>query len=392
MGKNVQKKAEIGNFSELTFSTIAKNLYPFYGNGKTTSDFVRILFEKIAFYRDSADNPIYDYEDSLLRKIYNDKVHISKTLAGKLQAHPDADNFKTFLDKTSSENKQRIIDSFKAYIPSITKNNYSQKITEAFCKIISDTASGKKTIKNKKQNSIQLDFSEAIKSQLFLETNGYCARLECREKLSIIKDGNIQFTFTPTLVDKTKKSDDIHNLIALCPNCEKKYLTNQTKEDIENLKSIKNQLEQDTKIQDITYSEQIHNEISAILTKIPTLIKEELAELNYEPIPLANKFEKADYLLEQKINTYVQTYYRFITEQSKELEKQNLFDYELFASQFRTLFLKLEKRNISKSEIFEQLSTKLKVSTACIKESCEAVIASLVQRCDVFREVVYAST
>ena len=158
MGKNVQKKAEIGNFSELTFSTIAKNLYPFYGNGKTTSDFVRILFEKIAFYRDSADNPIYDYEDSLLRKIYNDKVHISKTLAGKLQAHPDADNFKTFLDKTSSENKQRIIDSFKAYIPSITKNNYSQKITEAFCKIISDTASGKKNYKEQKTKFYPIRF------------------------------------------------------------------------------------------------------------------------------------------------------------------------------------------------------------------------------------------
>lgn len=56
------------------------------------------------------------------------------------------------------------------------------------------------------------------------------------------------------------------------------------------------------------------------------------------------------------------------------------------------MFLKLEKQNISKSEIFEQLSTKLKDSTACIKESCEAVIATLVQRCDVFREVVYAST
>lgn len=379
---------------KLTLSIFINKLRPYFSfalddEKENAHTFLSGILGNFCDIEDDENDKSLEFKEKTAASYLNGSRTLPEQLVNKIIRTKDKPKFQAFLNECNDDNIPRIVKDFASFIPEITDNNFSEVLTDCFEELLHSIINKKNDKASKTKNfnkTIGTNFSDAIKSQLYLETGGYCAIPECRKKLSVTKDGNIQFIFTPAIIDKTIKSDNIHNLIALCPNCTQTYLTEQTENEIQKMKTLKASLEKSNNIQDIAYSEQIQNDVIVILSKIPELTKEELAELNFKPVPLANKFDKSDYLLEQKINAYVQAYYRFITEESKELAKQNLFDYELFASQIKTLFLKLEKQNIPKSEIFESLSSKLKNLTNCRLVSCEAVIASLVQRCDVFRE------
>lgn len=180
-------------------------------------------------------------------------------------------------------------------------------------------------------------------------------------------------------------SESFENKIALCMTCHSTQDFHTTAEDYNRLLNIKKQCLLSSAMNDLSKSLDLEEKISDILLKLTSLSENDIAALNYTPIPVANKFSNSEFLLKSKISGYINSYYPIIREELRQLDGKSGFLFEVLSGQIKNCFLKVNMATNDKSLIFDHMVQWIKNKTlSSSTEACEAVVAYFVQNCEVF--------
>lgn len=183
-------------------------------------------------------------------------------------------------------------------------------------------------------------------------------------------------------------SEDFENKIALCLECHSTQDYHTTSIEYLDLVNIKKELLKQTALHDITTSLSLEKDISNLLLKLRFLSDKDIAQLNYDPVPIANKFDSSESLLKAKISGYVLNYYTFIRDFFRENDGVNGFHLQILSEQVKSCFVKMNDITNEKSAIFKEIVQWIANKTSCQSiEACEAVVSFFVQNCEVFYEV-----
>lgn len=106
--------------------------------------------------------------------------------------------------------------------------------------------------------------------------------------------------------------EDYENKVALCLDCHQTQDFHTTVDEYNHLLNIKKHCLAQTALHDATSTLGLENEIDKIVKAVTNLLESDLAELNYEPVPIAKKFTNQDLLLKTKISGYVTNFYPYI--------------------------------------------------------------------------------
>lgn len=182
--------------------------------------------------------------------------------------------------------------------------------------------------------------------------------------------------------------EDFDNKIALCKDCHGIQDYHTTEEEYIKLLNFKKQFLKETALIDATISLGLEKEISEIVEKISNLSNDFDTEIKYSAIPISNKFERKDFLLKNKVQSNVNTYYIYIKELFSNMEGNNGFNFELISLQIRSCFVKMIKIDNDKTLVFEKMTEWLKNETLSnSREACEIIISFFIQNCEVFYEI-----
>ena len=188
-----------------------------------------------------------------------------------------------------------------------------------------------------------------------------------------------------------KSTEDFENKIALCLNCHPEQDFRTTKEDYLRLLEIKKMLLSHEGRHDALHDLSLEAEIAQVVEKICSI------DFNQEPIPVAKKFRKNEFLFLAKIEGFVKFYYTYINQCFVERDGKEGFLFDNLSSEMKIAFGKLKVQSTSeqmdKSQIFASLVDWLKhqmVKNQIFSPStdaCEAVVAFFIQHCEVFDEI-----
>lgn len=200
-----------------------------------------------------------------------------------------------------------------------------------------------------------------------------------------IEQYQVLFPLGKRLGSNSESSD---NKIALCLACHTTQDYHTTAEDYLQLYNIKKRILSQNALADISETAGIEDQISLVIGSITELTTEDMAELQYSPVPVANKFTPSEFLLRNKVLSYVSSYYTFIHSEFQNLDGKNGFHMQILAEQVRSCFIKMNDITQDKTMIFEHVVTWIKNKTRSTNTiACEAVAAFFVQNCEVFYEI-----
>lgn len=122
----------------MTFSEFIQKLYPYCGNGETQPQFLLTLLTNIT--NEQAD-PIFDKEDSDLRKIFSGTRNLPKKSASYFLTHLDKGKFDTYLyDLLSEDALTELCNEFESSIGNATKDDITTKLSDYFSSILKNIA------------------------------------------------------------------------------------------------------------------------------------------------------------------------------------------------------------------------------------------------------------
>lgn len=183
-------------------------------------------------------------------------------------------------------------------------------------------------------------------------------------------------------------SEDFENKIALCIECHQTQDYHTTVEEYNNLLNIKKQFLTIDALNDSIKTIGLEKEIKTVIECLVNLRDEDTADLNYNPIQVAKKFDKSELLLKTKISSYVFQYFTYIRECFKELDGKNHFIYRILAEEIHSCFEKMNSYTNDKTTIFNSMVAWIKLKTnSDNQEACEAIVSFFVQNCEVFYEI-----
>lgn len=245
--------------------------------------------------------------------------------------------------------------------------------------------------------------SIAIEQNLLREVNFRCPLCDKILRRKDQKKGNKLYEIahiypnspTPEQVEELKglerlgdNSESIYNLIPLCKDCHRAQDFHTTKEDYLKLLTIKKNLVKQIKIQDIMEEINMESEIAKIIKGICNLPESEFVKLNYAPVNIEKKFYSNEYLLKNKIASYVTMYYTYIRDLFSEVDKKSSNTFTIISQEFKLCFTKISRETDDKSLIFNEMVNWInsKVSNNST-EACEAIVSFFIQNCEVFYEI-----
>lgn len=182
--------------------------------------------------------------------------------------------------------------------------------------------------------------------------------------------------------------EDFENKIALCIECHQTQDYHTTVTEYNHLLNLKKQYLEQTALHDATITLGLEDEIDKVVSKLAALNETDLADLNYDPIPIANKFTNQDLLLKSKVSANVTTFYPYIRECFRKIDGTNGFNLQVLSEQIRSCFIKMNSISQNKTLVFSKIVEWIKFKTQTDSvESCEAIVSFFVQNCEVFYEV-----
>lgn len=182
--------------------------------------------------------------------------------------------------------------------------------------------------------------------------------------------------------------EDFENKIALCIECHQTQDFHTTVNEYNHLLNIKKRCLAQTALHDATTTLGLEDEINDIIAKLTTLHESDLEELNYNPVPIANKFTNHEFLLKSKVTNNATTFYPYIRECFKKIDGRNGFNFKILSEQVRSCFIKMNAISQDKGLIFSSIVEWIKNKTQSNSvESCEAVVSFFIQNCEVFDEI-----
>ena len=197
-----------------------------------------------------------------------------------------------------------------------------------------------------------------------------------------------QYTALNGLERLGDNSESFENKIALCKDCHSTQDYHTTPTEYLLLLQIKKRHLTETALDDTTKTLGLEKEIEYVIKKIPLLTEDEIAELRYNPVLIANKFTHEEVLLKTKVLGYVCNFYLIIRDYFREIDGKNGFHLQVLSGQIRGCFIKMDAISNEKAMIFDHLVKWIKNKTQSQStEACEAVVSFFVQNCEVFNEI-----
>lgn len=182
--------------------------------------------------------------------------------------------------------------------------------------------------------------------------------------------------------------ESFENRIALCKDSHGTQDFHTTKDEYLHLLNLKKDMLKMTALLDVTSSLGLEQEIEQVIINITNLTSDELSALNYEPVPLANKFKPNELVLKTKVASYVTTYFPYIRDLLKDMNGENNFLFSVLCGQIKACFEKMETVTTDKMAIFQQIVSWIKNKTVSNSQNaCEAVVSFFVQDCEVFHAI-----
>lgn len=373
--------------SDTKFSLFAKRLFPLIGTGCSQGDFVVLLLDSITSIDcDKSVEDIIDAKPSTLRAYYSGRLGITN-IAKELTGYIDTVKFERFIDDKGDDVLQKLCEVFADEFPNATPINIGKCLAELFRTILY----GEKKV-NASQNLPLFDslkaFSDncpsSIKNELFLQQSGKCPLPNCGNKLTYVENDTHSFDFEIIQIDPNT-DNTANNMLAVCHNCFRRIKSHVLKLSVEDLKKIKNDVEEMDEAEYELLKEELEIGIANVIHRISNFSEDESnAILNFNPVAIENKIEKRNGLLLKRISHHVEDYFNFISEVLKEADQAGIIHLSQFRRQLRNSFERIKDVQTDQNEIFELLVRRLSDITKESAEACAALISYFIQECDVF--------
>ena len=219
---------------------------------------------------------------------------------------------------------------------------------------------------------------------LLAETNNHCPYDGCFKPLRIGVVQNSKFDYSVIRINPKITFETVNNLIALCPECGRKYRCEFDANKQNRLEDIKLKIALMKESMDILSKDTIVAGIERVIGKISEIPIERIMELNYQPTQVAKKMDKTDSALFMKINSYVSGYYPDVRDLFKQAAAEREFNFEKFCSQVKFKYIDIKDEGLTQGQIFDELVDWLAGATNEDREPCEVIISYFVQKCEVF--------
>lgn len=183
-----------------------------------------------------------------------------------------------------------------------------------------------------------------------------------------------------------ENSETMHNKIALCKKCHYDYDKNKTKEKYNNLLKIKKNLERVYSVNNELADCNLEDDLRKMLVRLKDLKSGDLngLSLSYNAVTVNRKIDDTSIILQNKVIGNVILYFKFIQEYLKDLCESSNTDFELVASNVRTVYLKCKRKEMNQEEIFETISNWVVSQTHCSQTAAEIMVSFFVQDCEVY--------
>jgi len=370
------------------FSEFAKALAVTFQGGRSPAQFTQDLFK--AIYLPVADeNPV---EETLLRtyKSYFYGVHDITTLAKKISDSLDPSAFAETITTETDASVERLCAEFKDKSPNINADNYNTEIAARFQSIIEKAATPKRKKKTSagKSTEEKAEPQDSLKDRygvvLVTEAGSVCPGDGCSNSLFKNEDGHLGLLFDVAVIDPSLPDTDTGNLIALCPECCSKFNLNKTPDAISKMKRIKADLLEAYNEREITSDQKVQEGVRCVLEKIPSMLRPDKIDLNYDPVPLRQKIEADNVALYLKAQGHVNVYYPSVHETFQEMGREGKLRFKPFCLQVKMNYLNLKEEGYDQKRIYYLMTKWLYDATNEDWDSCEIVISYFIQKCEVF--------
>lgn len=373
----------------LRFSEFICLFEPYFKQKKSYHDFLIDFIDLIIDDEKIDKNPFDEIDNSFARKIIKGEASFPVDNAKFLinVGNFNKIKFEDAIFEIPEQEKIKIVEELNRTGIQTTLKTFEQTVSELFYEIISDIASGKKQEKvSLNTNSGQKDLEQKYGLSLLQECNSLCPLPECSKPLYVKKDEEKQPYFQIIQINPQKPYDRLYNLLAVCPKCAAKLNIQKTEHDILRLAEIKQRMQKNEEISELSAEEKIGQDITSLIEKITNAESAELSELNYSPIELKKKFLPSEHLLEDEIKPCVVKYFNFINELLKQkVEKEN-FNETKFRKAVKHIYENLEAEEFEKTQIFEAISERFYNMSKNSHIACHILASYFVQSCEIFRE------
>lgn len=374
----------------LRFSEFICLFEPYFKQKKSYRDFLIDFIDLIIDDEKIDENPFDEIDNSFARKIIKGEASFPVDNAKFLinVGNFNKIKFEDAIFEIPEQEKIKIVEELNRTGIQTTLKTFEQTVSELFYEIISDIASGKKQEKvSLNTNSGQKDLEQKYGLSLLQECNSLCPLPECSKPLYVKKDEEKQPYFQIIQINPQKPYDRLYNLLAVCPECAAKLNMQKTEHDILRLAEIKQRMQKNENILELSVEEKIGQDITSLIEKITNAESTELSELNYSPIELNKKFLPSEHLLEDEIKPRVVKYFNFINELLKQkVEKEN-FNETKFRKAVKHIYENLESEKIEKTQIFVAISERFYNMSKTSHIACHILASYFVQSCEIFKEV-----
>ena len=161
---------------------------------------------------------------------------------------------------------------------------------------------------------------------LLHEVNQHCPNAGCFKPLYQEDQAGSAFDYNIVQINPKLDGDTRDNLIALCPECARKYNFHLTQEKIDEMEGIKLKISLLAETSDKLSQAKIVDGVGRVIHKIADIPLEKVMQLNYTPTRVINKMDKTDASLYLKIHNAVSGYYPDIEALFKQEQAEGNFN------------------------------------------------------------------
>lgn len=388
----------------MTLSECLKLLHSYIGTDCDNQDYIvylqtLIMRAPMTEAEENADNEDKYYlykgttnEKDFLLRVYNGSKQLPKKKARMIKKYYSPVAFKAVFSEIDDAARSNFVDELRVKGINCTNDELPDYCEELLHLLIDAAAVGVTEIDvsliGENEATLPVYDDTNLKKKygvhLLTEASNHCPYDGCFKPLRIGTAPNSMFDYSIVRINPKITTETVDNLIALCPECGRKYRVEIDEEKQYRLEDIKLSLSSTMEAMDVLTEDKVVAGIERVIGKIPGIPIERIMELNYKPTQVANKMDKTDPALFVKINTYVAGYYPDVRDLFKQAEVESGFNFEKFCSQVKFKFTDIKDRGLSQGKIFDSLVDWLAGATNEDREPCEVIISYFVQKCEVF--------
>lgn len=380
----------------MSFTKVIQAIRPHLMKDADIPNFMRNLIQMLCdipedeWYTKRDPSSEESYKDGSLRKFYS--KNLSKKLAKKILSRLTRDNF---LESIYAANRSDIVlDSLAAdispFVDDVTKDNVGEKLFDLLKSGLEELVNPE--LENTRRELEAQQKSDKLKGQygggLLDDCNNTCSIPGCSQHLQKFADDGRSTSDYEVIIIDDKKPPSISNICAVCHDCFKNYVLKHTAKERKELESIK-RLQINARKARSTISEvNIDKGIKLVVENLVNLPPNSLIPLNYKPTFIANKIDENKYaVLAEFVKNYVTRYFFYINQTMQDLSRQNLYSDELVRAEIKTIYQRLEKKNLSQIAIYDSISQQIHRITKQNLLYCNIVVCYFIQSCEVFHDI-----